>query len=71
VVDFSKGDLVIVVEPFPKWKWMNYTTGDIGIIIEMRDYQYGFRIARVFFLKTSNVESVPDHFLLRIEDGER
>ena len=71
MVDFSKGDLVIVIEPFPKWKWMNYTTGDIGIIIEMRDYQYGFRIARVFFLKTSNVESVPDHFLSRVKNADR
>ena len=71
MANFNKGDLVIVVEPFPRWEWMNYTTGDIGIIIEMRDYQYGFRVARVFFLKTSSVESVPDHFILRVEDGGR
>ena len=69
--EFHEGDLVIVVEPMPNWSWLNYHTGDIGIVVKLENYQYGFRIVCVYFFESSEIEKVPDHFLLRIDNGDR
>ena len=67
----NKGDLVIVIEPMPNWSWMKYHTGDLGIILDLRDYQYGFRVTSVYFFKSGVVEKVPDHFLAEVFSGKR
>jgi|TARA_R110001632_G_scaffold67248_2_gene157964 hypothetical protein len=30
------GDLIIIVESLPDWSWSTYTTGHIGLIIDIR-----------------------------------
>ena len=67
----NEGDLVIVVEPMPTWSWLNYHTGDLGIILKLKEYKHGFRIVEVYFFMSGNVEKVPDHFLSRVFDGDR
>ncbi len=66
----SKGDLVVVVEPMPNWSWLNYHTGDLGIVLDIRDYKYGFKVTKIYFFRTDAFEKVPDHFLSRIDNGE-
>tara|TARA_A100001515_G_C4583436_1_gene213703 strand:+ start:1870 stop:2085 length:216 start_codon:yes stop_codon:yes gene_type:complete len=67
----NKGDLVIVIEPLPNWSWLKYHTGDLGFVLDLRDYEYGFRVTTVYFFRTGEFEKVPDHFLSRIDNGNR
>ena len=69
--ELNKGDLVIVIEPMPNWSWLNYHTGDLGIIMGLRDYKYNFRVVEVYFFNSGIVEKVPDHFLSGVFNGER
>ena len=67
----SEGDLVIVVEPMPNWSWLNYHTGDLGIVVKLREYKHSFRIIDVYFIKSGNIEKVPDHFLSGVVNRDR
>ncbi len=67
----NEGDLVIVIEPMPNWSWLNYHTGDLGIIVRLRNYKYNFRVVEVYFFKSGNIEKVPDHFLSGVPNGDR
>ena len=69
--ELCKGDLVVVIEPMPNWSWLKYHTGDLGFVLDIKDYEYGFRVTTVYFFRTGAFEKVPDHFLARIEDGNR
>jgi hypothetical protein len=71
MTELVKGDMVIVIEDLPAWSWLKYHTGDIGIIIDLKDYQYGFRVTTIYFFISGATEKVPDHFLSRVSDGER
>ena len=68
--ELSKGDLVIVIEPMPNWSWLNYHTGDLGIVMDLRDYKYEFKVTTVFFFKTEAIEKVPDYFLIGVYGGK-
>lgn len=65
----EKGDLVVIIEELPNWNWLSYRTGDMGVLMEIRDYGplYEFKIFRVFLLKTERIESIPEHFLASVE----
>ena len=54
----------------PTWSWLNYHTGDLGIVLDIRDYKYGFKVTKIYFFRTDAFEKVPDHFLSRINNGE-
>ena len=46
--EISKGDLVVVIEPMPNWSWLKYHTGDLGIVLDIRDYKYGFKVTKIY-----------------------
>jgi len=59
------GDLVEVVFRLPNWEWLRYKTGDIGIVVDIRDYGalYDYRIFRVFIISEQRIESIPETHL--------
>ena len=61
----EKGDLVIITEELPNWDWLSYRMGDMGILMETRDYGplYEYRICKIFLLRTEKIESIPENFL--------
>jgi len=59
------GDLVEVIQDLPDWDWLSFKTGDIGIIVDIRDYGslYDYRIFRVFIVSRQRIESIPETYL--------
>ncbi len=66
---FKKGDLILVTEEFPDWDWLDYTTNDIGIVMRVRDYNYGFLILDVYFFRNEIQVPVPDYFTELLSDS--
>ena len=59
----NEGDLILITETFPEWDWLEYTTGDTGFVVRVRDYNYGFLILDVFFFRKEIQVPVPDYFV--------
>ena len=59
------GDLVEVTFELPNWHWLSFKTGDIGVVLEIRDYGalYDYRIVKVLLTKEQRIESIPEPYL--------
>ena len=66
------GDLVVVIYPYMDWDWQRYKIGDIGIVMDIRDYT-NYTVTKVKLFRTSMVESIPLDYiaLLGDKDGNR
>jgi hypothetical protein len=64
----EKGDLVIVMENFPDWDWLEYTTGDIGIVVNGVKNEYTYWLVQVFFPRTNATRSVAVYHLKKLQD---
>ena len=66
------GDLVVVIYPYMDWDWQRYKIGDIGIVMDIRDYS-NYTVTKVKLFRTSMVESIPLDYiaLLGDKDGNR
>ena len=61
------GDLVVVIYPYMDWDWQRYKIGDIGILMEIRDYS-SYTVAKVRLFRTEVVESIPLDYLALLGD---
>lgn len=64
----KKGDLILVTEKLPDWDWLDYTTNDIGIVMRVRDYNYGFLILDIYFFRNEIKTTIPDYFTEPLAD---
>ena len=53
----------MVTEEFPDWEWLEYTTNDIGFVMNIRDYNYGYLVLDVYFFKDHLRVTVPSYFV--------
>ena len=65
-------DLVVVIYPYMDLDWQRYKIGDIGIVMDIRDYS-NYTVTKVKLFRTSMVESIPLDYiaLLGDKDGNR
>ena len=61
------GDLVVVIYPYMDWDWQRYKIGDIGILMEIRDYS-SYTVAKVRLFRTDIIESIPLDYLALLGD---
>lgn len=52
-----------MTEQFPDWEWLEYTTNDIGIVMSIRDYNYGYLVLEVYFFSKEQTTTVPSYFI--------
>ena len=64
----KKGDLILVTKELPDWDWLEYTTNDVGIVMRVRDYNYGFLILDVYFFRNEIKTAVPDYLTEPLTD---
>ena len=66
------GDLVVVIYPYMDWDWQRYKIGDIGIVMDIRDYS-NYVVAKVKLFRTNMVESIPVDYIVHLgdKDGSR
>ena len=64
------GDLVVVIYPYMDWEWQRYKIGDIGIVMQIKDYP-NYTVAKVKLFRTRMLESIPIDYiaLLGEKDG--
>lgn len=62
----KKGDLIIITQPFPNWEWLDYNTGDVGIVIRVRLYTTLVDVVDVFFFHNEEHHPVPIDFLKKL-----
>ena len=64
------GDLVVVIYPYMDWEWQRYKIGDLGIVMEIKDYP-NYTVAKVKLFRTRMLESIPIDYiaLLGEKDG--
>lgn len=63
------GDLVVVIYPYMDWDWQRYKIGDIGIVMQIRDYS-NYTVAKVKLFRTSMVESIPLDYIALLGDKD-
>ena len=63
----ERADLVIVIYPYMDWDWQRYRIGDLGIVIEIRDYST-HAVARVRLFRTGVTESIPIEYISKLGD---
>ena len=63
------GDLVVVIYPYMDWDWQRYKIGDIGIVMDIRDYS-NYTVAKVKLFRTSMVESIPLDYIALLGDKD-
>jgi hypothetical protein len=62
----KKGDLIIITQPFPDWEWVDYNTGDVGIVMKVRLYKTFTNVVDVFFFHNEEYHPVPIDFLKKL-----
>lgn len=62
------GDLVIVAMEFPDWHWLEYETGEVGIVMKVSDHNYGFDILDIFFFGSEETVPMPSYFVEKITE---
>ena len=64
------GDLVVVVYPYMDWEWQRYKIGDLGIVMQIKEYP-NYTVAKVKLFRTRMLESIPiDYIVLLGEKNE-
>ena len=61
------GDLVVVIYPYMDWDWQRYKIGDIGIVMDIKDYS-NYTVVRVKLFRTNMVESIPLDYVAHLGD---
>jgi len=61
------GDLVVVIYPYMDWDWQRYKIGDIGILMEIREYS-SYTVAKVRLFRTGIIESIPLDYIALLGD---
>jgi hypothetical protein len=66
-----EGDLVIIIESFPDWHWLTYTTNDIGIIVKTRGRMatHSYPVCEVFFFHNKETHPVPLRFVRLLSEA--
>lgn len=64
------GDLVVVIYPYMDWEWQRYKIGDLGIVMQIKEYP-NYTVAKVKLFRTRMLESIPIDYiaLLGEKDG--
>ena len=62
------GDLVVVVYPYMDWDWQRYKIGDLGIVMEIKEYP-NYTVAKVKLFRTRMLESIPIDYIVLL--GEK
>lgn len=62
------GDLVVVVYPYMDWEWQRYKIGDLGIVMEIKEYP-NYTVAKVKLFRTRMLESIPIDYIVLL--GEK
>ena len=52
------GDLVVVIYPYMDWEWQRYKIGDLGVVIEIKEFP-SYSVARVKLFRTGILETIP------------
>ena len=63
----KRGDLVVVIYPYMDWDWARYKIGDMGIVMEIRDYS-NYVVAKVKLFRTYKIESIPIEYISTLGD---
>lgn len=64
------GDLIIIIENLPSWDWLDYRTGDIGIVLKIRPEYLNFTIVEVKIIRTGETHPIPQHFIKKLKETE-
>ena len=62
------GDLVVVVYPYMDWEWQRYKIGDLGIVMQIKEYP-NYTVAKVKLFRTRMLESIPIDYIVLL--GEK
>ena len=62
------GDLVVVVYPYMDWDWQRYKIGDLGIVMQIKEYP-NYTVAKVKLFRTRMLESIPIDYIVLL--GEK
>ena len=62
------GDLVVVVYPYMDWEWQRHKIGDLGIVIQIKEYP-NYTVAKVKLFRTRMLESIPIDYIVLL--GEK
>lgn len=61
------GDLIVVLYPYMDWEWQRYKIGDIGIVMEIKDFS-SYTVAKVRLFRTDKIESIPLDYIALLGD---
>lgn len=64
------GDLIVIIEDLPNWDWLDYRTGDIGIVMKIRPEYLNFTIVEVRLIRTGEKHPIPKHFIKKLKETE-
>ena len=56
------GDLVVVIYPYMDWEWQRYKIGDLGIVMQIKEYP-NYTVAKVKLFRTRMLESIPIDYI--------
>lgn len=64
------GDLVIVTMEFPEWEWLDYTTGDIGIVLDRQKFYHDYIVLKVLFINKQTIAKIPEFYLQKLRSNK-
>jgi len=67
----KNSDLIIVTGSFPDWDWVEYTTGSIGIIINIRPRGIHYAIVEVYFFHSQKLRAIPSTCIMLLKDFDK
>tara|TARA_R110000796_G_scaffold220764_1_gene336844 strand:+ start:613 stop:780 length:168 start_codon:yes stop_codon:yes gene_type:complete len=53
---------------FPDWDWLSYTTGDIGVVLDIQKYSQTHIVLRVFFITRQLESKIPEFYVEKIKE---
>lgn len=64
------GDLIIVTQYWPPdWNWLDYTTGDLGIIVKVKPGYYE-NLLVIFFFHNETERPVPEKYVKALKERQ-